>query len=101
VDDAIFSYRQRLQKTTVVNITKPKDSDFGFKYNDDAFISTTMILILVFSALFIFFFGCGLGACINKVIYKYKKDLFNAQVAPTDQKDFELDDSDKPDVAFG
>ena len=51
-----------------------------------------MILILVFSALFIFFFGCGLGACINKVIYKYKKDLFNAQVGPTDQKDFELDD---------
>lgn len=60
-----------------------------------------MIVILVFSALFIFCFGCGLGACINKFILKYNKEIFNSQVSPTDEKDLELDDSDKPDPAFG
>jgi len=70
VDDAIFTYRQQIQKSVFVNISKPKDSDFGYKYNEDAFISSTMICILVFSAVIIFFFGCGVGACL----YKFSKN---------------------------
>lgn len=60
-----------------------------------------MIVILVFSALVLFFFGCGLGACLNKCILKYNKEMFNEKVSPTDENDLQLDDSDKPDPAFG